>query len=152
MTALASIAAQKRCWCHTRLRRGHFAPARTRARRAPSWSVVAAPALLLSLALAGCTVSHSKQALWVPGQETPSPEATFVSEEDSGLSLLGLLELSEPDHYAVLLERARQRYRCERLLHVQLDFFTDYWLIVAFPISRVTLLCEPKQAAAQKVE
>ena len=95
------------------------------------------------LFLSGCTISHSKQALWVPGERTPSKAATFVSEEDSGLSILGLVQLSEPDHYAVLLERARRRYNCGRLLHVQLDFFTDYWLIVAFPISRVTLLCEP---------
>ncbi len=65
-----------------------------------------------------------------------------MTEEDSGLSLLGLFQLSEPDHYAVLLERARRRHRCERMHHAQLDFFTDHWLLVAFPISRMTLVCE----------
>jgi hypothetical protein len=96
----------------------------------------------------GCTFSHSKQALWTDVSRTPSAAATFVSEEDSGLSLLGLIVLTEPDHYAVLLERARLRFRCDRLLYPQLDFFTDYWLVVAFPIARVTLLCEHDDAPA----
>jgi hypothetical protein len=30
--------------------------------------------------------------------------------------------------------------------HAQLDFSTDYWIIVAFPISRVTLVCERSSA------
>jgi hypothetical protein len=101
-------------------------------------------ALVLAAALgaSGCTIHHSKQALWTPQQAPASSGATFVTEEDSGLSLLGVFMLAEPDHYAVLLERARQRYRCERMHHAQLDFFTDYWIIVAFPIARMTLICE----------
>ena len=99
-------------------------------------------ALVCSTLLAGCTIHHSKQALWTPAQATPSPEATFVTEEDSGLQLLGLFQLSEPDHYAVLLERARRRHNCARIHHAQLDFFTDHWIVVAFPISRMTLICE----------
>jgi len=103
-------------------------------------------AILVSLvaltALAGCTLHHSKQALWTQDQAPPRASATFVTEEDSGLQLLGLFVLSEPDHYAVLLERARRRHRCARMHHAQLDFFTDHWIIVAFPISRITLICE----------
>jgi hypothetical protein len=98
--------------------------------------------LLLSAWLTGCTFHHSKQALWTPAQRAPAPDATFISEEDSGLSLLGIISLSEPDHYAVLLERARRRYRCRKMHHAQLDFFTDYWIFVSFPVSRVTLICE----------
>jgi hypothetical protein len=99
-------------------------------------------ALAFALAASGCTIHHSKQALWTPQQTPASPDATFVTEEDSGLSLFGVFVLAEPDHYAVLLERARQRYRCERMHHAQLDFFTDFWIIVAFPIARMTLICE----------
>jgi hypothetical protein len=103
-------------------------------------------ALLLSFSLTaasgGCTLHHSKQALWTGDQPEPRPDATFVTEEDSGLMLLGAFTLTEPDHYAVLLERARRRHRCERMHHAQLDFFTDHWLIVAFPVSRMTLICE----------
>ena len=95
-----------------------------------------------SFALSGCTFYHSKQALSVGSSAPPAERATFVTEEDSGLSALGLITLTEPDHYAVLLERARKRNRCQRMSHVQFDFFTDYWIIVAFPISRLTLLCE----------
>lgn len=101
-----------------------------------------AAALLISTMVSGCTLSHSKQALWANAGATPSENATFVTEEDSGLSLFGLVTLSEPDHYAILLERARRRYRCDRLVYPQLDFYTDHWLVVAFPIARVTLLCE----------
>lgn len=104
--------------------------------------------LAAGLALVGCTMHHSKQALWVAGQPQPQPDATFITEEDSGLMLLGAITLAEPDHYAVLLERARRRYRCERMHHGQLDFFTDHWLIVAFPVSRVTLICERSPAKA----
>jgi hypothetical protein len=91
-----------------------------------------------------CTLHHSKQALWAPSEPAPSAAARFVSEEDSGLSLFGIFMLSEPDHYAVLLERARKKHRCATIHHAQLDFFTDHWLIVAFPISRMTLVCEPE--------
>jgi hypothetical protein len=100
-------------------------------------------AVLPALLLGGCTLPHSKQALWAGDQPQPSPNATFVTEEDSGLSLLGVFTLAEPDHYAVLLERARRHHRCARMHHAQLDFYTDHWLIVAFPVSRMTLICEP---------
>ena len=81
-------------------------------------------------------------------EPAPPQDATFVTEEDSGLSLFGLFVLSEPDHYAVLLERARRRHRCSKLHHAQLDFFSDYWVLVAFPIARVTLVCERDRAPA----
>lgn len=101
-------------------------------------------AAILGVALcAGCTFHHSKQALALPNEPPPVPNATFVTEEDSGLSLLGLIDLAEPDHYAVLIERARRRYRCARVHHAQLDFFTDHWLLAAFPIARITMICDP---------
>jgi hypothetical protein len=100
--------------------------------------------LAFSCLLAGCTLHHSKQALWVPNEAPASSKARFVTEEDSGFSILGIFVLSEPDHYAVLLERARKKHRCKTLHHAQLDFFTDYWIVVAFPIARMTLICEPE--------
>jgi hypothetical protein len=102
------------------------------------------------LSVAGCTMPHSRQALWTSHNVTPSKAATFVQEEDSGLSLLGLVQLTEPDHYAVLMERLRRRYRCEKVHHAQLDYFTDHWLLVAFPISRVTAICEPESSEPKK--
>lgn len=99
----------------------------------------------------GCTLAHSKQALFANAGPPPSAAATFVTEEDSGLSLLGLIAVTEPDHYAVLLERAQRRFHCERLVYPQLDFYTDHWLIVAFPIARITLLCEPARGAEPAV-
>ena len=109
-------------------------------------------ALVGALLLLGCTVPHSKQALGAADTSAPSQTSVFISEEDSGLMLLGVISLSEPDHYAVLLERARRRHGCSRLRHAQLDYYTDHWLVVAFPISRVTLICEraPGSAAAQE--
>ena len=95
-----------------------------------------------ALGISACTLHHSKQAMWTSGQAPPSADAKFVTEEDSGLSLLGVFEVAEPDHYAVLLERARRRYSCQRIHHAQLDFYTDYWLIISFPISRLTLICD----------
>lgn len=103
-------------------------------------------ALITGLA-SGCTLHHSKQAL-LTAPQTPSDKARFVTEEDSGLALFGLFQLSEPDHYAVLLERARRRNRCGSLHDAQLDFYTDYWIVLSFPISRVTLLCEPEAPAS----
>ena len=97
---------------------------------------------LLLCAATGCTLHHSKQALGAADQPPPKPDATFVTEEDSGLMLLGAFTLTEPDHYAVLLERARRRHHCGRMHHAQLDFFTDHWLIIAFPVARMTLICE----------
>jgi hypothetical protein len=102
------------------------------------------------LLVAGCTMPHSRQALWTSHGVTPSPAATFVQEEDSGLSLLGLVQLTEPDHYAVLMERLRRRYRCAKVHHAQLDYFTDHWLLVAFPISRITAVCEPESSEPRK--
>ncbi len=94
----------------------------------------------------GCTLHHSKQALYVdaPRVEPASPDARFVTEEDSGLSIFGVFVLAEPDHYAVLLERLRRDHRCARLSYPQLDFYTDHWFLIAFPISRITSLCEPE--------
>lgn len=99
-----------------------------------------------SLLASGCTLHHSKQALYVdsPRAEPASPEARFVTEEDSGLSIFGVFVLAEPDHYAVLLERLRRDHRCARLTYPQLDFYTDHWFLIAFPISRITSLCEPE--------
>ena len=106
---------------------------------------------VLSVALCGgCTLHHSKQALLLPNEPPPAPNATFVTEEDSGLSLFGLIELAQPDHYAVLMERARRRYRCARVHHAQLDFFTDHWLLAAFPIARITMICDPELPARPK--
>lgn len=99
-------------------------------------------AVFLSLACMSCTFSHSKQALWAGAEPTPRANATFVTTEDSGLMLFGVFMLSEPDHYAVLLERARRRYHCDRLRDAQLDFFTEHWIIVAYPVSRITAVCE----------
>ncbi len=103
---------------------------------------------LAVVVLSACTVHHSRQAVWTPHHEPPGPESTFVTEEDSGLMLLGLLQLSEPDHYAVLLERARRRHACDEMHHAQLDFYTDHWLLVAFPIARMTLVCEKRAPRA----
>jgi hypothetical protein len=103
--------------------------------------------LALGLALLGttaCTLSHSKQALWSPNDPPATATARFVTEEDSGLSLLGIFMLAEPDHYAVLMERARKKHKCASLHLAQLDFYTDHWIIIAFPISRLTLVCEPE--------
>ena len=113
-----------------------------------------AACLLLITTLSSCTVYHSKQALLSNPSRVPAADATFVTEEDSGLMLGSVIVITEPDHYAILLERARQRYRCARMHHAQLDFYTDYWLIVAFPIARLTLVCEhaatPAAATATK--
>jgi hypothetical protein len=107
-----------------------------------------------ALMASGCTLHHSKQALSAAPTDAPppTPEARFVSEEDSGLSIFGAFMLAEPDHYAVLLERMRRDHRCARLLYPQLDFYTDHWLLIAFPISRVTSLCEPAQLAPVPAE
>jgi hypothetical protein len=98
--------------------------------------------LLSAFASSGCTIYHSKQALSVGSSAPPRAAATFVTEEDSGLMIAGIITLTEPDHYAVLLERARRRHQCQRMSHAQLDFFTEFWIIVAFPITRMTLICE----------
>jgi hypothetical protein len=99
-------------------------------------------------ALLSCTLHHSKQALSADAasEAPPPPDARFVTEEDSGLSIFGVFVLAEPDHYAVLLERLRRDHRCARLLYPQLDFYTDHWLLIAFPIARLTSLCEPEKA------
>lgn len=98
----------------------------------------------LSLLACSCTWYHSKQALWTPNDKPQSPDARFVTEEDSGLSILGIFVIAEPDHYAVMMERARKKHRCGSMHLAQLDFFTDHWIIVAFPVSRLTLVCEPE--------
>ena len=111
----------------------------------------AALATLAALVCGGCTLHHSRQALAPHPPEDfapPSDDAHFVTEEDSGLMILGVFELAEPDHYAVLLDRVKEHAECGRMLYPQLDFYTDYWLLVAFPISRITLLCEPKNTDA----
>ena len=104
----------------------------------------------LLLVCTSCTFHSSKQALSTGADHAPSPSAVFVTEEDSGLKILGLVQISEPDHYAVLLERARRRYRCARLTHAQLDFYTDYWVLVSFPIARITVVCEPEATGATR--
>ena len=90
--------------------------------------------ICLSALLGACTMPHSKQALLVD-PSTPTERARFVTEEDSGVALFGILTFSEPDHYAVLLERARRTHRCARLHHAQLDYYTDHWIVLAFPLA-----------------
>ncbi|MBX3201538.1 MAG: hypothetical protein KF894_25605 [Labilithrix sp.] len=102
--------------------------------------------LACALACVGCTVHHSRTAIGGDATHVPPPAARFVSEDDSGLLIFGVLSLSEPDHYAVLLERIRRKHRCGRIAQAQLDFYTDHWLLVGFPVARVTVLCEPSVA------
>lgn len=97
------------------------------------------------MAFSGCTFRHSRQAIGADVLATPADDARFVTEEDAGLALLGLLVLSEPDHYAVLMERARRKNDCARLTHAQLDYYSDGWILVSFPIARITALCEPRR-------
>jgi hypothetical protein len=99
--------------------------------------------VLLGLAAMGCTVHHSREALAPDLTQAPPPNSRFVSEDDSGLLLFGLVSLSEPDHYAVLVERLRRKHKCARISNAQLDFYTEHWLLVAFPVARVTAVCEP---------
>jgi len=75
------------------------------------------------------------------------PDAKFVTSDDSGLAILGVLLVSEPDHFAVLLERIRRRYNCAQVHHAQLDFYSDFWLFVSFPIARVTAICVRETAS-----
>ena len=49
-------------------------------------------------------------------------------------------------------ERARRRHGCLSIHHAQLDYYLDHWLIVAFPIARVTLLCDREVAATAAPE
>jgi|GEM_PF-2861496 len=99
--------------------------------------------ILLSAFASGCTIYHSKQADFATVQGELRPEAKFVTEEDSGLSILGMLAITEPDHFSILMDRAQRRYNCDQIRFAQLDFYTDHWGIVAFPISRMTLICDP---------
>ena len=108
-----------------------------------SVTLLVAAALLLC---AGCTLHHSKSVLPDDYVGAINPEARFISEDDAGLAILSLLVVSEPDHYAVLLERARRK--CENLHHVQIDFYTDIWLFVSFPIVRLTAICDPPRPDA----
>ena len=102
-----------------------------------------------ALAIAtGCTIHHSKVPLSDGHEPRPPDDATFVTEDDSGLALLGIFALAEPDHYAVLIERARRRHNCDTLTHIQLDFYTDFWLFVGFPIARITAICHRADDAA----
>ena len=97
---------------------------------------------LAAWATSGCTLYHSKQADFATVRGNLEPNATFVTEEDSGLSLFGAFVLAEPDHFSILMDRAQRRYNCSTLRFAQLDFYTDHWGLIAFPISRVTLICE----------
>jgi hypothetical protein len=97
----------------------------------------------LSVPPTGCTIAHSKQAIWQPQTTPPSENARFVTEEDSGLAIGGIITITEPDHYAVLLERARKHHRCKKLHFAQLDYYSDFWVLVSFPIARLTMICEP---------
>lgn len=92
----------------------------------------------------GCTFYHGRQAISATIPDAPpADDATFVTEEDAGFALFGLIVFSEPAHYAVLLERARRRHGCARLTHVELDFRTDHFVLVGFPIARIRGLCAP---------
>lgn len=96
----------------------------------------------------GCVIAHSRQAMSPDLGETPPANARFVQEEDSGLLIGGFIQVSDADHFAVLLARLRERNRCKRLSSAQLDYYTDHWVVVAFPVARVTALCEPQDAPA----
>jgi hypothetical protein len=106
---------------------------------------VVCSALIAGLGSA-CTLHHSKVPIPDPVPVAIPPDAKFVTSDDSGLAILGVLLVSEPDHYAVLLERIRRRYNCAKLHHAQLDFYSDIWLFVSFPIARVTAICEQQTA------
>lgn len=95
------------------------------------------------LAQSSCVIAHSRQALAPNLDESPPPKARFVQEEDSGLLIAGFIQIAEADHYAVLLARMREHHRCKRISSAQLDYYTDHWILVAFPIARLTALCEP---------
>jgi hypothetical protein len=96
--------------------------------------------LAASSANTGCVISHSRQAMSPNLDEAPPANARFVQEEDSGLLIGGFIQVSDADHFAVLLARLRERNRCKRLSSAQLDYYTDHWVIVAFPVARVTAL------------
>jgi hypothetical protein len=103
---------------------------------------------VVTVALAACTLHHSKVPIPDHRAISIAPDAKFVTSDDSGLALLGLFVVSEPDHYAVLIERIRRRYNCAEIHHAQLDFYSDVWLFVSFPITRVTAICDPKRSDA----
>jgi hypothetical protein len=113
-------------------------------------TLLAAAFASLTLASSGCVIAHSRQAMSSNIEEVPPPKARFVQEEDSGLLLAGFIQIAEADHYAVLLARLRERHRCKRLSFPQLDYYTDHWLVVAFPIARVTAICEPEETGEKR--
>jgi hypothetical protein len=122
----------------------------TMGERRTSWCNGIASLIAILFLASSCTLYHSKIPIADTGDSEISSDAVFVTEDDSGLALLGIFVVSEPDHYSVLMERARRRYKCERLHHVQLDFYSDYWLFVGFPIARITAICEPEKTEEEK--
>jgi hypothetical protein len=114
-----------------------------------SWIGAAFALVAILCQASSCTLYHSKIPITDIEDAEISKDSVFVTEDDSGLALLGIFVVSEPDHYSVLVERARRRYKCERLHHVQLDFYSDYWLFVGFPIARITAICEPIKAEGE---
>lgn len=108
--------------------------------------------VLLCVPCVACALPHSRQAMPSNTDAPPSADARFVDEEDSGLLLFGFLRIAEADHYAALMARMRARYKCAALTYPQLDYFTDHWLVVAFPIVRVTAICEPERGADGRPE
>jgi hypothetical protein len=104
--------------------------------------------VVIVLSLSACTLHHSKIPVTETSTAPVSPDAVFVTEDDAGLALLGIFVIAEPDHYAVLIERARRRNKCASLRYVQLDFYSDWWVFVGFPIARITALCEPEKPKA----
>ena len=107
-----------------------------------NWKGAVTSLVAVAVLASSCTLYHSKIPVAGTGDSEISPDSVFVTEDDSGLALLGIFVVAEPDHYTILVERARRRYKCKKLHHVQLDFYTDYWLFVGFPIARITAICE----------
>ena len=63
-------------------------------------------ACVMPIALSACTIHHSKQAFWSPAETAPQPDARFVTEEDSGLSLFGVFELARRIGRSCMLSNA----------------------------------------------
>lgn len=104
----------------------------------------------LAAMAAGCTMHHSTTPIADARPIKIEPGAKFVSSDDSGLAILGLFLISEPDHYAVLIERIRRRYNCAEIHHAQLDSYSDFWFFVSFPILRITAICDQARPAPPK--
>ena len=100
------------------------------------WMVPAAALLALCL-LASCTMPYSRMVV----NQNLQASGAKVEKTATGLYILGIWALSDPDPIPVIMYSMAAENGCSKLENADIDYWMTHYFVVGIPKIKITASC-----------